>query len=270
VLIIDFINCYTQGVTMAAANYVYGAEALYLAYFGRPADTGGLNSFTSTLAQADTGGTATTLAGLAQAVASSAAIAGLVNSFAISEESIALHGGSSVMQIVDAIYHNLFNRSADLDGLLYWSDEIYSGNLTLPAAALNILAGAQGEDAAIANNKIAAASLFTSKLGENAEADAAFNGNAAAAIARDFLATVDQTTNLSGEPFQQALQTTLNNLILQHDGAGSGGAPLDLHLLLADSAVFGHDSAEIDAQQHVDVQLVGVAGHAGIEAALVF
>ena len=83
---------------------------LYLAYFGRPPDYDGIQSYMSP-AKAD------------------ADIWSVAANFSASPESIRLYGTTFGAAQVNAIYQNLFNRDAEPAGLLYWSQEVASGRL---------------------------------------------------------------------------------------------------------------------------------------------
>ena len=109
--------------------------------------------------------------------------------FDASRESQDLYGLSLPLKI-NSIYHNLFNRNAEAAGLQYWSTLVATGRISAPAAALEILKGAQGSDAAAVQNKLAASSAFTQALDTPAEV-AGYAGMAAALSARAFVAAVD-------------------------------------------------------------------------------
>ncbi|WP_292938409.1 DUF4214 domain-containing protein [Noviherbaspirillum sp.] len=194
---------------MAAADYQSVVQQLYVAYFGRPADPVGLANFE---AQLNTIGAPTTMAGLNAAYSTNSTIKALVDQFGTSAESAALYTGSTVA-FVNAIYQNVLNRDADLEGLLFWAGAIDSGNLSRGKAAMSIMAGAQANtsaqgliDAAVVANKTTIAGNFTAAL-DTATEVIAYSGNTAAATARAMLATVTNTTDTT------AFQTTVNNTV---------------------------------------------------------
>jgi S-layer protein len=116
------------------------AQQLYVAYFNRPADTLGLAYWT----------------GKPAATASAA--------FASSAEYANTYAGMSTAARVDAIYTNLFGRSAEPAGLTYWGGLIESGQVTVSNAVTQIAAGAQGTDLVAYNSKVTAATAFTAGL----------------------------------------------------------------------------------------------------------
>jgi len=114
----------------------------YVAFFNRPADTAGLNYWSSYP------GSATDL----------------LNTFAVSSEYTSLYSGMNNTQIVNTVYGNLFGRESDLAGLNYWVGQLTSGNLKIGNIADAINKGAQGVDATAIANKTTAATSFTNSL----------------------------------------------------------------------------------------------------------
>ncbi len=190
-------------------QYDSAVQALYVAYFGRAADTGGLANFQNQM----TGLNAPTdFSSLSAAYKSNAGIKALIDSFSTSAESTSLYGGDT-KTFVTGVYQNLFNRAPDTEGLNFWSGAISSGDLTRSNAALSIMSGALSNttaqgllDAALVNNKTTIASDFTFALNTNTRANA-FSGDAAAAQVRSMLGTVTSTTDAT------AFLTTINSVI---------------------------------------------------------
>jgi len=143
---------------------------LYVSYFGRPADFSGASFYQT-----------------ANATPSQVAAA-----FASSAESQALYGNLSAADQVNAVYQNLFGRSAEIAGLQYWTQQINSGAISLANAALAIGNAAQGTDQTTLFNKVIVANSFTSALDTTNEV-LGYSGTAAAASARSFLTTVTAT-----------------------------------------------------------------------------
>lgn len=192
---------------MATADYSNLVQALYVAYFGRPADTFGLHNFEAAL---NAVGAPTTVQGLESAYSTNATVKALIDSFGSSAESTALYNGTSTMSFINSIYMNVLGRNADFSGLLFWANAVDSGQLTKGNAALAITAGALSNtsaqglvDATVINNKIAVATTFTQSIDTTSEV-IAYSGNQAAAQARSFLSSI--TTEL---PDQAVIQSTL-------------------------------------------------------------
>ncbi len=169
---------------------------LYISYFGRPADRQGLANFKAQLAALNS---PLDIQGLNQAYQTKPALRALVDSFGASAESAALYPGDNTA-LVTAIYKNILNRTPDAEGLAFWAGAINRGTLTKANASLSIMAGAmnntstQGKvDAALINRKVLVSVDFNQLL-EWANSDA-YRGAAAAAQARDLLASVTPTTD---------------------------------------------------------------------------
>jgi S-layer protein len=154
-------------------------QQMYVAYFGRPADPGGL-AFYANFTEAS-----------------------LVQGFSASPESQALYGGSNSLAAIDAVYQNLFNRAAEPAGLVAWNALLVAGKINLANMALSILRGAANDDLVAVTNKVAAAAVFTSHL-DTSDEMAGYAGNAAAATARSFLKAVGSS--------QDSLNTARNDV----------------------------------------------------------
>ena len=188
-----------------AADYSEVVQQLYVTYFGRPADPVGLGNLEAALAAANA---PTGAAGLSAAYSTSSAVRALIDSFATSSESQALYG-SDTLNFVNSIYQTLFNRSADLGGLLYWANAIDSGGLSRGRAALAMMNSIGPGDIGTLNAKVAVATAFTSALDTTAEI-LAYSGASASATARTLLSTVTSTSNPAD--FQGAITSTIASI----------------------------------------------------------
>ena len=185
--------------TFVAATYHPVVQQLYVAYFGRPADPNGLANFAAELSSTDA---PYDIQGFNAAYNSDARIRSLIDSFGVSPESNALYSGDT-RAFIRAIYINVLNRTPDAEGLNFWVNAIDHGGLTRANASFSIMAGAlantspQGRrDAALIDRRIAAATHFTSSLSTPALVNG-YRGNAAAAIARNMLATIVDTSDMA-------------------------------------------------------------------------
>lgn len=185
----------------AAGPHAEAVQQLYLAYFGRPADSAGQAYFEGLLQGA---GAPVAMPAIAGAYASNEKLRAVVEIFSGSQESKDLYGGGTAY-FVDSVYRNLFNRNADDAGKKYWVAAIDGGQLSRAAAAMTILSGAQSFDAEIVKNKTAAAASFTAALTANG-ATALYSGMGANAIARDMLSQVNEWTDLGA--FQATVTST--------------------------------------------------------------
>ncbi|MER3352831.1 MAG: Ig-like domain-containing protein [Hoeflea sp. D1-CHI-28] len=123
--------------------------ALYVAYYDRAPDPGGLAFWTGQLEEFLDG------AGDGQPGMSLNAIA---NSFANAQESKDLYpfldGQGSSGAFLTNVYINLFGRLPDTEGLQFWQNNIDNGNIPVGEALLQIMGGAQGSDITVLESKI--------------------------------------------------------------------------------------------------------------------
>ncbi|MBV8636387.1 MAG: DUF4214 domain-containing protein, partial [Burkholderiaceae bacterium] len=197
-----------------SSQYAGLVQELYVAYLGRPADYYGLQNFEAGLAGI---GAPTDAAGLLSLYGSNAAVKSPVDAFGTSAESQTLYGHGSVESFVSTIYQNLFNRPANVAGLTFWTNAIDSGQVTRGEAALAIAAGAEGNtsaqgltDAATLANKLAAAEVFTSDLGQVPVAIPLYVGASVAEDARLFIASI--TANTTAAQYTQEAQQIVQSL----------------------------------------------------------
>ena len=115
---------------------------LYIGYFNRAADQGGLDYW---VGRAEAGMT------LGQIAAS----------FAVQPEFTAVYGGLSNPELIDRIYDNLFDRDPDAEGLAYWAAQLNSG-VSPGELMINVISGAQGADKLRLDNAVIVAGSWTS------------------------------------------------------------------------------------------------------------
>ncbi|TCW32964.1 hypothetical protein EV669_102263 [Gulbenkiania mobilis] len=161
---------------MAAAAYYDAVQKLYIAYYGRPADPLGLQYWSNEIEKA--GGK----------------IDAVVNAFGNSDEAKAIYGDLGLAAQINNVYQNILGRPAETGGLTWYAQEIQAGRITLAGLAQAVIAGAKGADATVVANKLVVAKAFTDAVDDSAQSIVAYNGEAAAGIARDFLATVTADT----------------------------------------------------------------------------
>ena len=156
---------------MAASTYFAQVQQLYIAYFGRPADTIGQAYWA------------------AQIDAANGSIAAVQAGFSASAESAALFGNKSTIDKVTAIYQNAFGRAPEPAGLAYWANLLDTGKVTQAQASWTIQQSAGAGDAAVVQAKLVAAQAFTAQIDTTAEIQG-YQGTGAADAGRAFLATV--------------------------------------------------------------------------------
>lgn len=158
-----------QATTLSAQETI---QQVYLAFYGRPGDPGGVNYWAQQ--------------------AGAAGVAGILDQFSSSLEANQLFAGMSDEGKVTFIYRVLFNRDPDGPGLAYWASELSGGKRTLQQISFEILQGAQNDDLGKIRNKVAAAIYFADQL-QARGITADYSAQADIFLARNWLGTIDAT-----------------------------------------------------------------------------
>jgi len=135
-------------------------QQLYVAYFGRPADPAGLDYWVST--------------GISTKDFAAAMYA--------QPEFQQANANLPIIDQVNALYLNLFGRSGDTEGLLYWTQQINTGKLTLASIANDLIFAANNNpsaqsklDKTALDNKTATAIAYTGDVRETSASLIAYN-----------------------------------------------------------------------------------------------
>lgn len=176
----------------SAADYRDVVQQIYIAYFGRPADPGGLAYYQDMFQRI---GAPVAMKEVVQAYGVNRDLQAVIDGFGASKESQELYTGDDGA-FVDAIYRNLFNRDADSGGKKYWVSLLQSKAVTRANAAIVIMLGAAADDIAIIANKTLAAVKFTAKLDADGHAKT-YDGLKASEVARKMLSGVNGKTSLA-------------------------------------------------------------------------
>ncbi|MFB3076909.1 MAG: DUF4214 domain-containing protein, partial [Lysobacterales bacterium] len=142
--------CMLVTLVSVAQDFEAQVQEMYVAYYGRPGDPGGVEFWADQLESQ--GGD----------------LASIIDAFGTSEEFEDRFGSLEDEELINNIYQQLFGRDADPEGLDFYLDELQSGQATLASIALNVSDGVQPgtDDAAILNNKLELASHFTDTVEE--------------------------------------------------------------------------------------------------------
>ncbi|RMW97795.1 DUF4214 domain-containing protein [Allofranklinella schreckenbergeri] len=181
---------------MAVSDHFDNVQKIYLAFYQRPADPGGLTYWADQVEQA--GGD----------------ISKVIDAFANSAEATALYGKideTTIGNVIDAVYKALFNVTPDQAGKDYYVEGFKAGTFGPGTIALNILNGAQGNDLTAIKNKLDAAEKFTKVLDpelDGAGALATYNAEDAVAV-RKWLAGVDAVNRVSEDQVKSFIKTTV-------------------------------------------------------------
>jgi hypothetical protein len=161
-----------------SSPYFDTVQKVYIGYYQRPADPGGLIYWADRLDK--TGGN----------------LNEIIEAYANSPESQALYGtinSGTISNVVNAIYNTLFGRNAESGGLNFYVNGFNSGQFTAATIMLNVLYGSQNQDLQSINNKLAAANLFTRTIDPELDGmnfQVTYAGEGDAIKARTFLASV--------------------------------------------------------------------------------
>ena len=187
----------TPRITSDALRLTGGtAQIAYVAYYGRPADDGGLIFWNNVLADNNISYApreGDRLTGDEQNIYNQ-----IVDQFGNSEEADRLFGDLSDRDTLNQVYQFAFDRDGDDPGLDYWEEQLDLGNVTLATFALEVALGAQNEDITILNNKIASADLFSNSLDTEAERDA-YSGSSGERFGRDWLEDFGDTISTQAQ-----------------------------------------------------------------------
>ena len=157
-------------------------QKIYMGYYQRPADPGGLRYWARRLDS------------------SNGDLNEIIQAYANSPESRTLYGdinSGNIGAVVDAIYLALFNRHAEPGGLDFYMTGFKDGRFTAATIMLNVLFGAQNDDLQSIDNKLTAANLFTRTI--DPELDglgflATYAGDGDTTNGRSYLASVTADT----------------------------------------------------------------------------
>jgi len=163
-------------------------QELYVAYYGRPADPTGLTYWLSTAA-----------ASMAAGQTEEAVLLSISSSFGANAEYTANFVGLNSVGIINKVYMNLFSHQPDPGGLLYWSQKLEAGDLTLGQivrAVSQSAVNAGNVDGVAFISKVAAAGLFTAALDTTSEI-LGYSGLAAGNLAKAFIFGINDASTLA-------------------------------------------------------------------------
>jgi hypothetical protein len=179
------------------ATTIESIQQLYIAYFNRPADAGGLDFWV-------------------KSVNAGTSLASIGAQFATQAEFKAEYDGKSPEARVAQVYQNLFNRLPDPAGLKFWADGLRDGIFKEDKLVADVAASAQqdpakGPDTIAVQSKVAAAVAFTDYLNTDVAAKIAYSTGAVNNIAKAYVAGVTDATTLASATAD--LATTGSDLV---------------------------------------------------------
>jgi S-layer protein len=176
------------------ATYTAQIQALYVAYFNRPADAAGLAYWDTVI---------TAMKGDTSAVS---------KAFAASAEYKTAYANMDAYHTVATVYQNLFGHQPDLAGLNFWGQALLNNQMTVDNVVTMIAKGAQGTDLAAYNSKVSAATAFTAGLDTPAKV-LGYGGDAALAAAKDWMAKIVDDATLQAAIDPAALASAISVVI---------------------------------------------------------
>lgn len=186
------------------ATTVESIQQLYIAYFNRPADAGGLAFWVDS-------------------VNKGVSLSTIAANFAAQNEYKVVFANMSEDQIVARVYQNLFNRLPEQGGLDYWANLLRSKTITVDKIVQEVAASAQqdpakGPDTISIQSKVAAAVAFTDYLNTDVAARVAYSSGAVNTVGINYLAGVSDVASLTTA--KAGLPTTTASAIINGNVAG--------------------------------------------------
>jgi hypothetical protein len=155
-------------------------QRLYIEYFQRPGDPEGVKFWVDALNTGNPG-----------------MLTQIEHDFATSKEYQSMYSGMSNRQMVETVYHNVFGRAADTEGLNFWTNALDTHSINIETMAREIVNGAltaKNADALTFNGRVAAATAFTSHIDTQVEI-AAYLNPAAFKISSSFIGDIHDLTS---------------------------------------------------------------------------
>ena len=131
---------------MPTSTSLEQVQALYVAYYGRPAEPGG-RDYWATRLDANGGN-----------------LNAMIDAFGQSQEYVSRFGDMGDAQRIETLYEQLFGRAADEAGRDYYVGVLARGEKSLAEIALTVANAAQGEDRDVLAARVEAADAFTATL----------------------------------------------------------------------------------------------------------
>jgi hypothetical protein len=155
-------------------------QRLYIEYFQRPADPNGLKFWVDAMNTGNPG-----------------MLTQIEHDFATSPEYQSMYAGMNNRQMVQTVYHNVFGREGDTDGVNFWTNALDTHSINIETMAREIVNGAltaKNADAFTFNARVSAATLFTSHIDTQAEI-AAYLGPNSFKISSGFIGGIHDITS---------------------------------------------------------------------------
>ncbi len=166
-----------SSTSSCSPEYSDRMQEAYIAYYGRPADPGGLDYWCNRLE--DAGGN----------------LNEIIEAFGTSEEFNRRYGGLTNEELVRSIYRQMFNRDPDPTGLAFYTNKLDTGEYSLQTITVRVLDGARNSDLEKIQNKLEAARYFTDKIKNGNSYPSELFGKKYIEIVDDTLTSVTEVKN---------------------------------------------------------------------------
>jgi hypothetical protein len=222
------------------SNYTSQIQGLYIAYFSRPADPAGLLYWEGVVA------------------ANGGNLQPISASFAASNEYKETFAGMNASETINTIYLNLFGRSAEPAGLLYWSTQLTRGVISIDNIVTAVFNAAQNQDKVVLDLKVAAALAFTPAVNTTSEI-LGYSGAESSAAAKDWLTGVHSV----GDYSSTAVDTAVAKVV------AAGNPPVTSYTLTPSSPSVNEGAHDLITLSTTNVAAGTVLGYTitGIDAA---
>jgi hypothetical protein len=120
----------------------------YVAYYGRPADPGGLAYWANRMDQ------------------EGASLVSIIDAFGTSDEFTRRYGGLTNSQLIDTLYQQTLGRAPDPAGAQWYLTQLNAGLTTPQTITLDLMGGASGLDALTVANRLDVANHYTGKTAQ--------------------------------------------------------------------------------------------------------
>ena len=184
-------------------------SAAYIAYYGRPADTGGLAYWAGQLA------------------ARGGDLGAIIDAFGNSAEYRQRFGSLSNRELIRNLYQQLYGRDPDMAGWAFYEMWLNTGVQSLASIAISIMDGTEGGDTAILDNRKTVARHFITRMEAlGAAAPAITDGSLLADLmaATDGSAASRENACAQVNTLIEAQSTTTTVLTMAAHEAGASGA----------------------------------------------
>lgn len=172
-------------------------QEMYVAFFGRAAESAGLQYWARLFDGKPSEATQDLLAGV----------------FGTSREYLDTYGNRPTAAVVETVYQNLFGRSGETAGVQYWSTLLDQGTIGLNNVVKAISEGARGSDLFAYDAKVRVAAAITAEIDTPAET-LAYAATNSIALVRAYVGRVTDAATFTAAIDPVALKKLIDSMVL--------------------------------------------------------